>query len=1660
MNQTPIYALQYFVPNMVIGSDIDLDKNRFQTIESQLYNIYNIFGNGVITQYDSSGAALPSWNISPVTGKASIQISAGKGHIGYVYAETTSPVQLDLVVPANVGNSPFSYYIYASQTDTTPVDKTVNFISSATQISDPVNYISLGLVTITIDTNNNYLFNIDTTIKQIISLTGTLTTLIKNHVHIGGSNNPSPIDLGKHVTGFLSSDHIAELDLAKVTSGTLDPNRLPQIDHNSLKNIGTLTHTQIDSLISDIQNAYSTGVSTVFPNANYEISDFGIVNRLQIILALKKQIIYDSSGNQLYSYFNIDGNQLNSIFYTPYTNLNGFVDQNMTTPGVVNTDIHRIIGKAGVARFSNIIKINTAQDFNNNLLYAKDAINNPTTYNVTVSGINTVTQAGTINFPYGITGSATSIYVSSFQDGFISVFDLKGNYKFRKNDFDQVYNLTTNSPMGLWYDQSQDNLFIADTFNHRIIITDGNLNKKYIVPSNASGLPGGTNNVVGFTFPKGVFGFGNTFYVSDSGNNQIQKWQFLNGSPQYVLTYSVALNNILNIYDSLNDPRGIIATTFNNTNFIFVADYNNHRVLCGTEANNQFSIYQILGNNSAGLGLFNTNLITVQPYASVLGVGVGLTFYGSLNGTISTIGVANSGFNYKTGDQFKIYYSGQPTDGFIQISANLSGNVISARPLYGNSYYSSNVRGFNHPQGLAFSYINKRIDLIISDTDNSRIVGYTGFSNVGLGTTNNNFAYNYSFGSSGFLTDTSGLIYFGRPTNIYSLGFTTLFVADNLKNKIHSLSTTTFAKNSIGGFNTLEFGTSDSTITSGGVILDKPLSYVTISTSFTNNIYNSNWFYGEVINPDNPIQADNVSRYNFCILSTPYIIQNQDTIGVAFQPLNENFLNCVKTLGQIDCYFIYESGSAVSFDKTNFSNNSIKISNLVTLRSSTSTNTLPISAFLNISSFSLGNTPKIIGFGFKWSTLNGWTNNDSYNLRWTLPLFDSTLITSGSSLAAYRQSNAKQNDSIFMFNLNKYSSNGVYVYRFDTGVNGQAIFNYVSLIFALNGETLNFQFRYGNTINDLNNATIFNFTGLSGDLINLSNYTLPIGTQPQGRYLDVIFNYASDQLNTPNLTSIALYYSVYGVPTGFIYDTNINSAPVSSYSRFKWSQGKYANISIIPVPNDTNSSYEITLSSSSSVGLFEYLSTNNLDTSDFTQSPSVENQIISISSLPKSPFQIFAQLSAGLLNPQHYVDNYASGNYIADTDNDRIIQIDSQGQLINILQGNIKLTRTNRDFVLIGVYYNSPLKQLYILFSQYMVLPAATTTFSYQQNLFLLVNGVTYAFTNSTYFSQDLTKQGLYKLVNSKSATYYITVTSEMDGILNQFASSAYLQVIDPQAVFLLDTSGTGRSDNYPPEDYSITINNTSFSEFSYNSQVGVGTIVRKNNNVVQNYQDPIYFNNTSGQISDTLVSAFNVQTGNANSFTIPVFNLPIYFDNIFKPIHLDFTQSKVLVASFVGNYSVRAYDTQYNLIYKIPYTQFTFNEKLGGSAVVLDATSTVPNNLLIAQVGMDTSIVGSVNVYNVGNQVISNSFTFSGFDVVKSLPYNNNYVTILYDRLGNGIRSKLISLGQDGSIKYTLTNVLNKPVSLSIKENGLFYVTDSLGQVGQIFFRSFPLDS
>ena len=292
MGNTPIYGFGYLEPNQDLSENIDLDELRFTAIENQTYNLYQLFKNGIV----ESDPTVPSWRILTFANEfklTKLEITSGQGHVSYKAAKTTASKIID--VPLIPSTSTLArVFVYAYENDNTAITGDVDFVASLTQINDSVNYIYLGYVDIQSSTNQITLNDAN---RQNISLFSSLSTLLKNHKHIGGSANPSPIDLSSEVKNKISSNNIENVDASKITTGILNSSRLPDISHNSLLDSGNLSHEEIESLLLEITNTETT----------YNLSDLTIANRLQIILALKKQT----------NFAYIDSTQINSIFYVP-----------------------------------------------------------------------------------------------------------------------------------------------------------------------------------------------------------------------------------------------------------------------------------------------------------------------------------------------------------------------------------------------------------------------------------------------------------------------------------------------------------------------------------------------------------------------------------------------------------------------------------------------------------------------------------------------------------------------------------------------------------------------------------------------------------------------------------------------------------------------------------------------------------------------------------------------------------------------------------------------------------------------------------------------------------------------------------------------------------------------------------------------------------------------------------------------------------------------------------------------------------------------------------------------------------------------------------------------------------------------------------------------
>lgn len=292
MGNTPFYKLGYLEVNQDLSQNIDLDELRFKTLDTQLYSLYQIFKNGIIEDTIDS----ISWQIQTYSDEkklTTVSITTGKGIVSWKSAETT--VSKDVILPViPTGVTEVLVYLYAVENENTPVTKDVDFISSLTEITDSDNYISLGTVTVNI-TNETIIVSNDN--RQLISLFSAIANTINRHKHIGGSANPAPINLANEVRGSLDGAYISNVDLSNVTKGTLDPSRLPVIDHNDLDNKGNLSHTEIDSILTNLLDA----------DNDDKLSDLSISNRMQMLIALKKQTGFEY----------IDHNQLNTIVYVP-----------------------------------------------------------------------------------------------------------------------------------------------------------------------------------------------------------------------------------------------------------------------------------------------------------------------------------------------------------------------------------------------------------------------------------------------------------------------------------------------------------------------------------------------------------------------------------------------------------------------------------------------------------------------------------------------------------------------------------------------------------------------------------------------------------------------------------------------------------------------------------------------------------------------------------------------------------------------------------------------------------------------------------------------------------------------------------------------------------------------------------------------------------------------------------------------------------------------------------------------------------------------------------------------------------------------------------------------------------------------------------------------
>lgn len=318
--------------NLSTPSNIQIEKHRFLRIDTQLYGLYNIFGNGVISGWDVSD------NAYNVDNGISIRVKPGKGVISYTATETKYSYKLNNL-PSNK-----TLYIYAKLINSITEIKSAIFVYSEEQNSNSNNILISKIIT-----GSNSILSIDNTVKEEIGFKSIIDDQISLHKHRG---SPSKIDLTKEVKNQLPSYRLDSINIDKIKGGIIDSNLLPVIDHNQLKNNGVLSHAQLDTFV-DLLSRDNRDLLGEITSSNF----------IKQTISLK------------HNYNDIDNGYVNTFIYIPGVSSSS-LDDSVSTTANINTSEKCISGTAASTENIVTVNYNEDEDFDNYYSINKLQINN------------------------------------------------------------------------------------------------------------------------------------------------------------------------------------------------------------------------------------------------------------------------------------------------------------------------------------------------------------------------------------------------------------------------------------------------------------------------------------------------------------------------------------------------------------------------------------------------------------------------------------------------------------------------------------------------------------------------------------------------------------------------------------------------------------------------------------------------------------------------------------------------------------------------------------------------------------------------------------------------------------------------------------------------------------------------------------------------------------------------------------------------------------------------------------------------------------------------------------------------------------------------------------------------------------------------------------
>jgi hypothetical protein len=299
--KTPHLNLAYFdfSDKLDYGINVQKEVDRFTTIDKQLYGLYSVFGDGVISGWDVFD------NGTSTTSGISIGITPGLGIISNIASQT---VTADFI---NQLSTNTTFYVYAIRQGGTLTSRIIDFIVSVSELTGTS---TLKIASIT--TSSDRVLTIDNNVRTNVSFQTLVDNAINTHKHRG---IPSKIDLTTETKNQLSGARLKGFDANKLTSGQLSKERIPLLDHNDLTNKGILSHAQLDTF------------AQALPNNQKLLGEIATVNQLKQITFLK------------YRYPTIDQFFDNEMTVIPGISNDALIDYNAST-AYIRTSHNSIVG--------------------------------------------------------------------------------------------------------------------------------------------------------------------------------------------------------------------------------------------------------------------------------------------------------------------------------------------------------------------------------------------------------------------------------------------------------------------------------------------------------------------------------------------------------------------------------------------------------------------------------------------------------------------------------------------------------------------------------------------------------------------------------------------------------------------------------------------------------------------------------------------------------------------------------------------------------------------------------------------------------------------------------------------------------------------------------------------------------------------------------------------------------------------------------------------------------------------------------------------------------------------------------------------------------------------------------------------------------------------